>query len=45
MSAGATKDSAAFCAEQVRSHDFEHYASTLFVSAAPLYGPKVFVTV
>jgi phytoene synthase len=33
MSAGATKDSAAFCAEQVRSHDFERYASTLFVSA------------
>ena len=26
-------DSAAFCAEQVRSHDFERYASTLFVSA------------
>jgi 15-cis-phytoene synthase len=25
-------DSAAFCAEQVRSHDFERYASTLFVS-------------
>jgi phytoene synthase len=31
MSAAA--DSAAFCAEQVRSHDFERYASTLFVSA------------
>jgi phytoene synthase len=26
-------DSAAFCAEQVRSHDFERYASTLFVGA------------
>jgi len=33
MSAGADKDSAAFCAEQVRSHDFERYASTLFVDA------------
>jgi phytoene synthase len=32
MSAGADKDSAAFCTEQVRSHDFERYASTLFVS-------------
>jgi phytoene synthase len=32
MSAGATRDSAAFCAEQVRSHDFERYASTLFVN-------------
>jgi phytoene synthase len=31
MSAGPTTDSAAFCAEQVRSHDFERYASTLFV--------------
>jgi phytoene synthase len=31
MSAGADKDSAAFCAEQVRTHDFERYASTLFV--------------
>jgi phytoene synthase len=31
MSAGPDKDSAAFCAEQVRSHDFERYASTLFV--------------
>jgi phytoene synthase len=31
--AGANKDSAAFCAEQVRSHDFERYASTLFVDA------------
>ena len=29
MSAGA--DSAAFCADLVRSHDFERYASTLFV--------------
>jgi 15-cis-phytoene synthase len=26
-------DSAVFCAEQVRSHDFERYASTLFVGA------------
>jgi phytoene synthase len=33
MSAGTTKDSAAFCAEHVRSHDFERYASTLFVDA------------
>ena len=33
MSAGANKDSAAFCDEQVRSHDFERYASTLFVDA------------
>jgi phytoene synthase len=33
MSADTTTDSAAFCAEQVRSHDFERYASTLFVSA------------
>jgi 15-cis-phytoene synthase len=33
MSAGANKDSAAFCAEQVRTHDFERYASTLFVDA------------
>src|SRR4051812_43433227 len=33
MSAAANKDSAAFCAEQVRSHDFERYASTLFVNA------------
>jgi phytoene synthase len=33
MSAGADKDSAAFCAELVRSHDFERYASTLFVDA------------
>jgi phytoene synthase len=33
MSAGADKDSAAFCAEQVRAHDFERYASTLFVDA------------
>jgi phytoene synthase len=31
MSAGPTTDSAAFCSEQVRSHDFERYASTLFV--------------
>jgi phytoene synthase len=33
MSAGANKDSATFCAEQVRGHDFERYASTLFVDA------------
>jgi phytoene synthase len=33
MSVGPDKDSAAFCAEQVRSHDFERYASTLFVEA------------
>ncbi|WP_375415410.1 phytoene/squalene synthase family protein [uncultured Bradyrhizobium sp.] len=26
-------DSAAFCAEQVRAHDFERYASTLFIDA------------
>jgi phytoene synthase len=31
MSAAPT-DSAAFCAEQVRTHDFERYASTLFVN-------------
>ncbi|MEA2899573.1 MAG: 15-cis-phytoene synthase [Bradyrhizobium sp.] len=33
MNTGTATDSAAFCAEQVRSHDFERYASTLFVSA------------
>src|SRR3954469_1937663 len=33
MSAGLYKDSAAFCADLVRAHDFERYASTLFVSA------------
>jgi phytoene synthase len=33
VSAGPDKDSAAFCAEQVRTLDFERYASTLFVSA------------
>jgi phytoene synthase len=33
MSAGPDKDSAAFCADLVRGHDFERYASTLFVSA------------
>jgi phytoene synthase len=32
MSAGPDKDSAAFCADLVRSHDFERYASTLFVN-------------
>jgi phytoene synthase len=33
MSAAAITDSAAFCADLVRSHDFERYASTLFVDA------------
>jgi phytoene synthase len=33
MSAGGTKDSAAFCADLVRAHDFERYAATLFVNA------------
>jgi phytoene synthase len=33
MSAGPNNDSAAFCAEQARTHDFERYASTLFVDA------------
>jgi phytoene synthase len=33
MNAGADKDSVAFCAELVRSHDFERYAPTLFVDA------------
>jgi phytoene synthase len=33
MSAGSDQDSAAFCADLVRSHDFERYASTLFVGA------------
>ena len=32
MSASPDEDSAAFCAEQVRSHDFERYASTLFIN-------------
>src|ERR1700712_4308355 len=32
-SVDAGKDSAAFCADIVRSHDFERYASTLFVDA------------
>ncbi|HEV7878260.1 phytoene/squalene synthase family protein [Bradyrhizobium sp.] len=32
MSAGPDKDSAAFCADLVRGHDFERYASTLFVN-------------
>jgi phytoene synthase len=32
MSTGPTTDAAVFCAEQVRSHDFERYASTLFVA-------------
>jgi 15-cis-phytoene synthase len=34
-SAESDKDSAGFCAELVRSHDFPRYASTLFVPAAP----------
>jgi phytoene synthase len=35
MSAGeATKDSAGFCADLVRNHDFVRYASTLFMPAA-----------
>jgi phytoene synthase len=33
MSTGPDKDSAAFCADLVRAHDFERYASTLFVNA------------
>lgn len=34
MSAGApSKDSAAFCADLVRTHDFSRYASTLFLPA------------
>ena len=33
MSVGPDKDSAAFCADLVRAHDFERYASTLFVGA------------
>jgi 15-cis-phytoene synthase len=33
MSAGSDQDSAAFCADLVRAHDFERYAATLFVSA------------
>jgi phytoene synthase len=33
MSVGPDKDSAAFCADLVRSHDFERYAATLFVTA------------
>jgi phytoene synthase len=32
MSPGPDKDSAAFCADLVRAHDFERYASTLFVN-------------
>jgi 15-cis-phytoene synthase len=31
----ATKDSASFCADLVRSHDFVRYASTLFMPAVP----------
>src|SRR6476619_8271930 len=31
--AAATKDSAGFCADLVRTHDFVRYASTLFVPA------------
>jgi phytoene synthase len=33
MSAAGTKDSAAFCADLVRTHDFERYAATLFINA------------
>lgn len=33
MSAAPDKDSAAFCADLVRAHDFERYAVTLFVNA------------
>jgi phytoene synthase len=33
MSAAGTKDSAAFCADLMRAHDFERYAATLFVNA------------
>jgi 15-cis-phytoene synthase len=33
MSASDGKDAAAFCAELVRTYDFAHYASTLFVPA------------
>jgi phytoene synthase len=33
MNAGPDKDSAAFCADLVRGHDFERYAATLFVDA------------
>ena len=33
MSAGPDEDSAAFCADLVRAHDFERYAATLFVNA------------
>jgi 15-cis-phytoene synthase len=33
-SAGGNKDSAEYCAELVRAHDFSRYASTLFVPAA-----------
>jgi 15-cis-phytoene synthase len=35
MSRADSKDSAGFCAELVRSHDFPRYASTLFMPAAP----------
>jgi 15-cis-phytoene synthase len=31
---GSPRDSAAFCADLVRTHDFARYASTLFVAAA-----------
>jgi phytoene synthase len=33
--AGGNKDSAGFCADLVRAHDFPRYASTLFIPAAP----------
>ena len=34
-SADGDKDSADFCAELVRAHDFARYASTLFVPTVP----------
>jgi phytoene synthase len=37
-SANGNKDSAGFCAELVRSHDFARYASTLFLPAAARRG-------
>jgi phytoene synthase len=33
MSRAGSKDSAGFCADLVRSHDFPRYASTLFMPA------------
>ena len=38
MSAGEpSKDSAAFCADLVRTHDFARYAATLFLPAIRTY--------